>query len=157
MLTHARDGVEVVELDIRSPPDSRVETLWLNLTSGGWSASLGTVYRAPDSTISSDLDVIRSLLGELIVRTRPLFLLGDLNIDISNDISAGVIRYKSMFSDLNLHQLIHQPTRHGDPGTIIDHIITNLPDLQQHAAVVAAHFSNHEMVTLEAALRRSSR
>ena len=151
-----RDGVEVAELNIKSPPDSRVESLWLNITSCGRSASVGTMYRAPDGTISTDIDTIRRQLEELIVRAKPLFLLGDLNIDIASDKSTGVIRYKAMLSDLNLHQLIHQPTRLGDPGTIIDHIITNLPDIQQHAAVVAAHISDHEMVTLEA-LQRNSR
>ena len=60
-----------------------------------------------------------------------------------------------MLSDINLHQLIDKLTRPGDNATIIDHIVTNVDDLQGRWVVVPVDVSDHNMVTLQTHLPRS--
>ena len=60
-----------------------------------------------------------------------------------------------MLSDINLRQLIDKPARPGDNATIIDHIVTNVDDLQVQWVVVSVDISDRNMVTLQAHLPRS--
>ncbi|KAF0300061.1 hypothetical protein FJT64_027337 [Amphibalanus amphitrite] len=60
---------------------------------------------------------------------RPVFCLGDTNINILRPDGPGVRQYKAALHELDLVQLVTEPTHLEPAGTLIDHIITDVPDL----------------------------
>ncbi|KAF0292942.1 hypothetical protein FJT64_009140 [Amphibalanus amphitrite] len=82
---------------------------------GTRTAVVGAVYRPPDAPAASLAD-LRGQLEDVISLNKPLFLLGDLNLDILHLDKPGVRHYVTMLHDLGLHQLIQQPT-HPAPGS----------------------------------------
>ena len=65
------------------PKEGPLETLWAVATwPGGRPATLGVVYRPPDSPMSAGLSQLEDLLREDAGAGRPMFALGDLNINV---------------------------------------------------------------------------
>ena len=78
-----RDGVDVSDMKVSSPTESRLESLWLTVSSsGGRSAVIGAIYRPPDGRLCQDLDALRHQLLDVIGTGKPVYFLGDLNIDL---------------------------------------------------------------------------
>ena len=59
----------------------------------------------------------------------------------------GVSSYLQHLSDLSLRQLITEPTRPGPAESLIDHLITNRPDLTSTASVTPCNISDHDLIT----------
>ena len=89
---------------------SQLESLWMRFA-GGSTFVVGVVYRPPKSPISSVMDDLHHQLTSLLARQHPLYVLGDMNIDLLQPSSAGCQRYLSLLEDLSLQQLITTPTR----------------------------------------------
>ena len=149
-----REELSASRLDTTSDPAGRLETLWLSVTGRGTrSAVLGAAYRPPDSPAGALTD-LRDQLEGIISLNKPLFLLGDFNLDTLDHNKPGVRQYVTMLHDLGLHQLIQQPTHPAATPSLIDHIITNIPGISQHAKVVPSHISDHDLVFLDAPFPR---
>ena len=77
------EDVLATQLRLPTPPDSRLETMWLSVTAaGGRSAVVGGVYRPPDGSATADIDALQHQLLEVARYGRPWYLLGDTNLDL---------------------------------------------------------------------------
>ena len=74
-------------------------------------------------------------------------MLGDVNFDILQPSKPGVTSYIQHISDLSLHQLITEPTHPSPTPSLIDHLITNRPDLTAGARVTSYDISDHDLIT----------
>ena len=116
--------------------DPAVDALWLSVSCRGRSLVVGVIYRPPDSAVSSFLDSLRGQLQAALSKGTPLFLLGDMNIDLSNPNTFNARRYLQLLTELDLNQIVSEPTHLSPRPSILDHIITNQPDL--HSAVASS-------------------
>ena len=144
-------NMKTERLDIKST-DPAVDSLWLKATHKGRSAVIGVLYRPPDSTMSRFIDCLRDQLLNVLAAGRPVFLLGDINIDISRPDARGVTAYKTLLNELSLHQLVQEPTHLSPTPTILDHIITNQPDIQSSVTVLSEALGDHQPVTCSVTL-----
>ena len=83
-------------LNIKSA-DPVIDSLWLMTTYRGRSAVLGVLYRPPDSSVF--IDSLRDQLIEASATGRPLFLFGDMNIDVSRPDSRGAAAYIQRYAE----------------------------------------------------------
>ena len=151
-----REGLSAIRLKTTSNPAGRLETLWLSIAGrGARSAVVGVIYRPPDAPPADSLADLRDQLEDIISLNKPLFLLGDLNLDMLNADKPGVQQYVTMLHDMGLDQLIRQPTHPAATPTLIDHVITNIPDISHHASVIPCHFSDHDIITLNAPFQKT--
>ena len=108
--------------------------------------------------MTPDIDALRRQLLEVSRYEKPIFLLGDLNLDLSRPDRPQVARYITMLQELNFHQLIRNPTRPGATPSLIDHILTNQASVgEEAAAVIKTHVSDHDLITVRASLPRQRR
>ena len=118
---------------------------------------VGAVYRPPDGRLSQELDELRSQLLDVIGAGKPIYLLGDLNVDLLRPEKTETVQYSALLTDLNLVQLVSQPTHPGSTPSLIDHIVTNQTEAVIPASVVPAHASDHDLIVAEAPFPRARR
>ena len=84
------------------------------------------------------LDTLEDLLSELVCSWDGMLLLaGDVNIDMLKQNNLDVKCYTEVLDSLNLEQVITKATRTTKSSkTLIDHIITNLPQLITYSNVL---------------------
>lgn len=99
------------------------------------------IYRPPaDSTFVPRLEESLSRIG---IGTE-FYILGDINIDFTQDNSPLFKSYKGTLDFFNCSQLIAQPTRiTPTTSTVLDHVITNMGDKVKESGVVDVGFSDH--------------
>ena len=133
-LTYKRKSdIEAKELDL--------EHLWLEFPGRNKNSKLllGTMYRSERMLNSTKwLERFKNLLGHLTATwDGPIVVKGDINIDLLRPNKPITSQYQFILSSLNLHQHVHKPTRTTDKtSTLIDHIISNLPERNPHTDVL---------------------
>ena len=94
---------------------------------------IGCIYRHPTHTASA-IDLFLKQLSEKLdsynERNVPVLLMGDINIDISNETRSSsltsIAKYLDVLSSLGLSNLVNQHTRFDEKSrSTLDHIITN--------------------------------
>ncbi|KAF0289753.1 hypothetical protein FJT64_012004 [Amphibalanus amphitrite] len=126
---------------------SALETLWLRVT-GRSSVVAGVIYRPPSSPPASTLDDLHHQLTSVLALDLPVYLLGDTNFDVLRPLKAGVAAYTELLSDLTLRQLITTPTHPGPTPSLIDHVITNRPELTNDPRVTPCNISDHDLISV---------
>ena len=126
--------------------NSTLETLWLQITSRS-TITVGAVYRPPSGPSAPAIEDIHHQLTFVLGQDRPTYVLGDVNFDVLQPTKPGVSSYIQHISDLSLHQLITGPTHPGTTPSLIDHLITNRPDLTADARVTSCDISDHDLIT----------
>ena len=151
-----RDDITASRLKMPPPQNSRLESLWLTVAvPGGRSAILGAAYRPPGEPVTHDIDALRQQLLDVTGQGKPIFLLGDFNVDLTRPDKPQVAQYITMLQELKLVQLVQDPTHPGVNPSLIDHAITNQTDFtQEPATVVKTHASDHDLITVRAPLLR---
>ena len=72
------------------------------------------------------------------------YVLGDLNIDLSQPNSSLSSEYSEILDSFGCNQLISEPTQiTPKSSSIIDHIFTNVSDMVQTSGVIVNGFSDH--------------
>ena len=99
---------------------------------------------------------MQSQLVHVNATGRPLYLLGDLNIDLLQPGKPEVQHYQQALHDINVKQLVGSPTR-PESGSLIDHIIVRSSDGVTVARVIPSSCSDHDLVVAETSLRRERR
>lgn len=86
---------------------------------------------------------VLSLLESWVLHERPTAIIGDFNINFSEDNKINRAMEKSGFQ-----QLIRQPTY--EEGSIIDHIYANklMQKLNVSVEKYSVHYSDHDIITL---------
>ena len=138
-----RSDIEAKELDL--------EHLWLEFPGRNKHSKLllGTMYRSERMLTSTEwLERFENLLGYLTGTWDGLIVVtGDINIDLLRPNKPITSQYQDRLSSLNLHQHVHKPTRTTDKtSTLIDHIISNLPERIPHYIKVTRFQIRHKFI-----------
>ena len=72
-------------------------------------------------------------------------VLGDTNFDLLKTAACDVRRYGQILDDLNLKQIVVNPTRPAS-GALLDHVIVRTTDSTTSASVVPCAWSDHDLV-----------
>ena len=120
------------------------ESLWVSVSGGGRrSATVGVIYRPPSKQLSAGLNEIHDQLRAAVAIGKPVFCLGDFNIDLMRPLTTPVRNYMTVLNDLNLHQLVTTPTHLEPVPSLLDHIITNVNDLETAVFVPPVPIADH--------------
>ena len=138
------------------PNTELLETLWLSISwPGGRPSVLGAIYRPPAGPVRRAVDQLQEQLRELLIAQKPLLLLGDTNINMLDNTSPDTRHYRNALAELNLAQLVQEPTHLHPIPTCLDHIITNIDHTS--ATVLPTPISDHQTVVAEAPIGRLRR
>ena len=108
--------------------DKTVESLWVDIEGeNNTIITLGTIYRHPNKNITDFTETLSNILSKLSNEKRKIYIMGDININISNyNSNKSIKNYMLTLKSFNFHNLIKYPTRITDKSsTCIDHIMTN--------------------------------
>ena len=92
---------------------------------------LGSVYRSDSVMVYSDwLESFESLLSDVSATWDGMLMItGDMNVDLLRPDKSSTQNYVNILQTLSLTQLVTKPTRATvNSRTLIDHIVTNMPD-----------------------------
>ena len=116
-----------------------VECIWIQVRIFNKLIILGHLYRHPDSSCSW-FDSFSDMLDGVFLENKPIFLLGDFNIDLL----VNQRRWENIFNSYFLNQLITLPTRVTQySSTLIDHIYTNDEHCVKEICVPISGISDH--------------
>ena len=113
---------------------------------------IGVLCRPPGSTVSRLIDCLRD--QHALATGKPVFVFRDMNIDVSRSDSRGVAACSALPSELNLQQLVHEPTHLQPTPTILDQVITNQPGTRASVAVLSEAFGDQQPVSCSVVLPR---
>ena len=140
------------------PAGGPLETLWASVSwPGGRSATVGVIYRPPDAPVTSSLENMRELLMAARCHGQPIYLLGDINLNVLDTQSTQVRRYCSMVGELGMAQLVSQPTHLHPVPAALDHVLTDQLDPAPAVSVLPDAISDHQPVIVAARLGRVRR
>ena len=107
------------------------------------------IYRPPTGNINNFVTSLNISLENVNFANNDLIILGDMNIDMSNNKDPNASLLKNKLLRHNLTQYIKQPTRYNNTnkGSIIDLIFTNSSHVNQYG-VESWNISDHELVYL---------
>ena len=132
-----------------------LETLWVSLMSrGGVPATIGVAYRPPDRPVTSSLEHLEEQLKAALCTNRPVYLLGDINLNVLDTDTSPVQRYFSIVSELNMTQLVESSTHLHPTPAALDHVITDQRDPAAEVVVLPDDISDHQPVIVSASLGR---
>ncbi|KAF0301813.1 hypothetical protein FJT64_025962 [Amphibalanus amphitrite] len=117
--------------------DPSIEAIWVSVSIRGVrAATIGAAYRPPDAPMVPALDSLQQQLCQVKSLGKSLYLLGDMNLDVSRPEARGVHRYLQLLDELQLHQLVRETTHPSPTPTTLDHVITNVPPERSSTIVV---------------------
>ena len=145
IIVYARDNhVVKTRPDLTILTDD-VETLFLEIVHTNRYIIIGVIYRRPHSCLTSFTQITNILLHTLQQNNNPVFMMGDLNIDLllnstSNPISVIISAFHSQY----YYCTITHPTRVTTTSTtLLDHIWTNCLHSLVSSGIVYTHLSDH--------------
>ncbi|KAF0303464.1 hypothetical protein FJT64_024549 [Amphibalanus amphitrite] len=124
--------------------------------SGAAAFVLGAIYRPPSGAISPVLEDLREQLLWVLGTGKPLYVLGDTNFDLLNDVSSDIQRYRQTLNDLSLKQLVAGQTR-PESEALLDHVIVRSSDCTTTASVKPCTWSDHDLIVAKASVGRERR
>ena len=142
-----RHSITVEKLTIQSA-GSDIDCLWVQVVSRR-PMIVGAVYRPPSAVVSVSLNDLTHQLTQVLAKNKPTFLLGGTNFDLLDLNKPGVAAYSMMLQDLNLTQMVDSPTHPGATPSLLDHVITNNPELVMQVQVKACDVSDHDLVIVQ--------
>ena len=112
-----------------------------------------SLYRPPGKPVSYFNDM-ETLLPSLNSDNKEATITGDTNCDFLDSSNNDTKNLKRVLSLHNLTQIIKEPTRITRiSGTLIDHVITNKPDMVRGSGVISCGVSDHDIVFIERNVR----
>ena len=128
----------------------------MSVSGGGRrSVTVGVVYRPPSLSSSDALDQLYDQLQIAVGIGKPVFCVGDFNIDLLCPTTPCVRRYLSMLNDLSLYQLITSATHLEPRETLLDHIVTSEPNLENAVIVPPVPIADHLTIIVRAPFTRA--
>ena len=101
------------------------------------------LYRHPKA-LSNSFEYITSILKEICIKNKPLFIFGDIN----DDLFLQEAKLLKIIKSMKLCQIIEKPTRITDVSkTLIDVLITNRKDMIVQNDVVPCPIADHELIS----------
>ena len=107
---------------------------------------IGIIYKPPNGKSDNLIEIIESILNEHMAN-KEVIIMGDFNIDASQENMSNWKKLYRSLSCLKLTQIISEPTRIGKNNeTLIDHIWTNNTTLFNKSGVVRLGLSDHDLI-----------
>ncbi|KAF0298913.1 hypothetical protein FJT64_003775 [Amphibalanus amphitrite] len=104
--------------------------------------------------MTSGLQHLEGQLRAALCTTKPVYLLGDININILDTDSSPVHRYHTMLHELIMTQLVKRPTHLHPTPAALDHVITDQCSSAPETEVLPDAISDHQPVVVSARLGR---
>ncbi|KAF0308165.1 hypothetical protein FJT64_020580 [Amphibalanus amphitrite] len=101
--------------------------------------------------MTSGLQHLEGQLRAALCTTKPVYLLGDININILDTDSSPVHHYHTMLHELNMTQLVKRPTHLHPTPAALDHVITDQCSSAPETEVLPDAISDHQPVVVSAA------
>ena len=148
---YIRNCLKVSVINLSLPKVENVDILWLNVQSSKFpSFIIGTVYRHPHAHVNS-FDYIEESFREIVIKNKPVFILGDIN----DDLLCRNAKLHAIFKNCSLNQLITKPTRiTPTSSSLIDVLATNSVKMVITSDVEPCPVADHELITLTINVRR---
>ena len=138
------ESLRVTRLHDSSDDDTGVEALWLSVGGVGRSTVIvGAIYRPPGALTVRLCDTLRGHFEVALATGKPVFVLGDFNVNLLNPDTADSRNFTSLLSDLNLVQLITGPTHPCPTPTLLDLALTNVPSVIDNVSVLPDLLADH--------------
>ena len=141
---YVRSDLKATRVELKIENETLVEDLWLQVQFKKLpSIIIGTIYRHPKA-LSNSFDYILSLLKEICIRNKPVFIFGDIN----DDLFLQHAKLHKIMKIMKLSQIIEKPTRITETSkTLIDVLITNRKDMILQTDVVPCPVADHELIS----------
>ena len=126
-----------------------IECVWVELLfKKSKSVLLGNIYRPPDTSdyLPSDFnEKFKTMMTDVSYEEKEIIILGDLNCDYTRRQKNRTL--KAIISGFGCCQKVEEPTRiTNESKTLIDVILTNIPQNIAKTAVIESGLSDHHMV-----------
>lgn len=131
----------------------KVESVWIEFDRASFPSNKNTIiasiYRSPSSSYTHFCAQLDIILNRLNCENKNLIIVGDINIDITDITNSSCAEYANCFVGHGLESLLQSPTRcmSPGPGTLIDHVLTNVIS-PQIAGVVNFDITDHYPIFL---------
>ena len=151
-----RDSMLAQVMDVPTT-GSPLESLWMCFT-GRSRFTLGVLYRPPNTSVPSFLEDVHHQLTYLLTKRQPVYIMGDINLDLLKPTATEVQQYCTLLRELSIEQLITSPTlTTAATATLIDHVLTTRPDLTADPLVIPCSISDHDMTVVSIVAKRERR
>jgi len=139
---HEAVRFEVIDMNV----SSGVESLWINMKCTTFDFAVGVMYRPPSAN-SSYLSDMLDQLDFIHAHYDKVILMGDLNFDYKPEVSVSQCPIHNIETFYSMKQLITDPTRVTvTTSTLLDVIISNVPQLHVTSGVYEISVSDHYLV-----------
>lgn len=153
---YVRDDFKVEQIDtnVNREVGLEVEDLWIRVQCRKLpSFIIGCVYRHPKAPATSFNYLLESFRS-VCLRKKPVYIFGDFNDDLLsiNSKLLNIIRNSKM------SLMINKPTRVTEhSATLLDPVITNLPETVLHSDVIPGPVADHELITVTIDIKKPKR
>ena len=138
------DSLRVSRLHDSSGGEPGVEALWLSVGGTGRAqVIIGAIYRPPGALTARLRDAIREQLEMALAVGKPVYVLGDFNVNLLTANSVDTVHFNSLLRDLNMTQLITDPTHPLPVSSLLDLVITSVSSSDVRASVLPDLIADH--------------
>ena len=121
-----------------------IESLFIDAVYRNKSVFIGVIYRRPNASLSTFLQLFENLLSRVNSFSKPCILMGDFNVNILHSSDKNVKLYIDLLISYGYYPCIDKPTRVcNKSATIIDHIWTNSLDIVSSGGILLTDVSDH--------------
>ena len=131
----------------RKDLESEIEAIWVEISGKNTPHILVCNFYRPPQSNKEFFDALETQIGDAKENGLPIFLLGDMNIDLLNTSNPHLYEVNNLKRLFDLVQLIGAPTRIiTSSSTLIDHIYSSNPDIVIEAKSHPCPISDHNIV-----------
>ena len=144
------NDLRVSRLHETSGGDTGVEALWLSVGGAGRATVVvGAVYRPPGALSARLRAALRDQLESALAKGKPVYVLGDFNVDLLSSDSADSRNFNVLLNDLNLTQLVREPTHPHPVPSLLDLAITSASVENVHVCVLPHLIADHYPIVIK--------
>ena len=115
------------------------------------------IYRPPGTLTARLRDALRGQFEMALAVGKPVYVLGDFNVNLLSGDSADSLHFNSLLRDLNMSQLITEPTHPHPVPSLLDLAITNVSSPDIHASVLPHLIADHLPIVIRPSAPRQRR
>ena len=101
------------------------------------------IYRPPGGLTARLRDAVRGQFEMALAVGKPVYVLGDFNVNLLSDDSPDSVHFNSLLRDLNMSQLITEPTHPHPVPSLLDLAITNVSSPDTRVSVLPHLIADH--------------
>ena len=122
------------------------ENIFIELTNNfSKNLIIGVIYKPPNSSVDAFLEKLEHILNTLAGENKPIYLMGDYNIDIlPSQQNNNSLKLLNALSSYSLHPHINKATRIStNSETLIDNIFSNVSESEHFNGIIYSDVSDH--------------